>query len=205
MECRIQRRKLALFKTPEASLNQKKLNPESEKPWKWLNPFKWEGPPLSRQLIWNHNSPGHFKSNTRTNRLLKSHKHQNIQHSQHLSTPPEDQGARSFGCTALKPVSFSDKLHHSSISFRAETAKIFCRRPKIKLKGRKRITSMHFACNYRLRHKYELQITRKFKYYMVLSSYLTEKATLVKQIWWQKYRLPWGKSISPFKICTIHR
>lgn len=43
---------------------------------------------------------------------------------------------------------------------------------------------MHFACNSRLRHKYELQITSKFRldYYMVLGSYLKEKATLAKQI-----------------------
>lgn len=89
--------------------------PEERKPWK---PFKWEGLPLSSQLTWNHYSPGHFESSIRK----KRHSHQNAQHFQPLSTPPEDQGTRSFGCTPSKPVSFSDKLLHGYISFRAETS-----------------------------------------------------------------------------------
>lgn len=93
--------------------------PEERKPWK---PCKWEGLPLSSQLTWNHYSPGHFESSIRKNRLLKRHSHQNTQHFQPLSTPPEDQDTRSFGCTASKPVSFSDKLLHGYISFWAETS-----------------------------------------------------------------------------------
>jgi len=56
-----------------------------------------------------------------------------------------------------------------------------------------------------LRHKYESQITSesRFDYYMDFSFYLREKATLVKQTWWQKYRLPRQKSISSFKLRTM--
>lgn len=58
------------------------------------------------------------------------------------------------------------------------------------------ITSVHFALwEMRLRHGYESQATSEFRfdYYMFFSSYLREKATLVKQTWWQKYSLPGEK------------
>lgn len=121
-ECCIQRNKLALLKSARIFLKSETL--------KALKPWKVGGLPLSSQLPCKHYSPGHFESNIRKSRLLKRHGHQNIHHYQPLSTPPGDQGSRSFGCTASKPISFSDKLDHGCIGFRQSLAQILSSRPE---------------------------------------------------------------------------
>lgn len=90
--------------------------PEERKPWK---PFKWERLPLSSQLTWNHYSPGH---SSQVLGKVGCWRATATKIPSTFSTPPEDQGTRSFGCTASKPVSSSDKLLHGYISFRAETS-----------------------------------------------------------------------------------
>lgn len=110
-ECHIQKRKLELCTTARVFLNQNKANLESLLVRRATIVQTSHSKPLF---------PSTFQIKYQGSRFLTSHSHQNTQHFQLIITPADDHSTRSVGCTASKPVSFSDKLHQRFISFGVE-------------------------------------------------------------------------------------